>query len=558
MIEADDELELDSLERARYEYGCHHQIRDNLTVQFDTIPTKKTPPGQRDRCLARVTWVWRWRGATETRWWLALLLMISVTTGGAAEPVLLSVFTAEAGREIPTEAVGLSYETSCLLPNKNGDHYFRPDNQPLVTVFQALGIKSLRIGGNSVDAPNIPLPKLPDVQALFEFARVAGVKVIYSVRLQNGEPSTAAEVAKLLHDDYSDWLDSFAIGNEPYYCKQYSDYTNRWTAIRDAILAVYPEARFCGPDQNPSPELTGAMARDFGSSAGRLVQLTQHHYPFGCAYQNYRQIDITKLDSIEAATNQHGGPLLVPYDARAARAKMLAATAYEGYEAVRRDLTEIIAGSTLTYRLTEVNSFWFSGLKGASDSFAAALWGLDYLNWWMAQGAAGVNFHTGDRTGGAVSMPCQYAVFVSVPGGYEVRPLGYGLKLFSLASTGRVVPVRFPTSPPATLVGYATLANDKTLSVILINKAHNAAAEELMLRIELDALVATQRARGLFLTSQNGDIAARAADVRLGGERIKVDGTWTGRWTDLARVSSNAIEVNLPPAAAVLIQIPLR
>ena len=30
---------------------------------------------------------------------------------------------------------------------------------------------------------------------------------------------------------------------------------------------------------------------------------------------------------------------------------------------------------------------------GASNAFASALWALDYLHWWAAHGAAGVNFH---------------------------------------------------------------------------------------------------------------------------------------------------------------------
>src|SRR5690349_6843306 len=45
---------------------------------------------------------------------------------------------------------GLSYEVASILPD-NGPRYFRADNAPLIALFHTLGIKSLRIGGNTSD-----------------------------------------------------------------------------------------------------------------------------------------------------------------------------------------------------------------------------------------------------------------------------------------------------------------------------------------------------------------------------------------------------------------------
>src|SRR6476620_8005260 len=109
----------------------------------------------------------------------------------AAEPVVISVETRSPGARISENALGLSYETSLMLPDKEGKRYFRPDNKPLVTMFKTLGIKSLRIGGNSVDAAEIPVPTVADIEPLFEFAKAAGLKVIYSIRLQDGDPQSA-------------------------------------------------------------------------------------------------------------------------------------------------------------------------------------------------------------------------------------------------------------------------------------------------------------------------------------------------------------------------------
>lgn len=448
-----------------------------------------------------------------------------------------------------------------MLPDTNGIHYFRPANAPLVAVFKTLGIKNLRIGGNSVDAPNIPMPGEADVDSLFEFARAAGVKVIYSVRLEEpgaGGPTDgnstatpgsvanarlAANVAKRIHDHYFASLDCFAIGNEPDYFPNYAVYSAKWKAVHDAIVAVYPDAKFCGPDQNPSPTLDRNMVRDFGGAAGGLKMITQHSYPFGCAYKNPQaRSDITTL---------------IPFDAAAAREKMLSPAAYGGYEKIYRGIASAISGSAITYRLTEANSFWFSGLKGASDSHASALWAVDFLYWWAGHGAAGINFHTGDRTGGDRSMICRYAAFVSSGNGYEVRPLGYGMKLFDLGGHGKQLSVT--VSSDTNLVAYATLEN-KTVAVTLINKSHGPSAEDQPVQIQLNAPRADEKPKVIFLRARNNDIAGGSADVTLGGASIRADGAWKGTWTQLpsSKSKSGGITLSMPPASAAVVKAMIR
>ncbi len=46
----------------------------------------------------------------------------------------------------------------------------------------------------------------------------------------------------------------------------------------------------------------------------------------------------------------------------------------------------------IQYRLTESNDY-LGGVPGGSNSFASALWALDYMHWWAEHGASGVNFH---------------------------------------------------------------------------------------------------------------------------------------------------------------------
>ena len=470
--------------------------------------------------------------------WLSALTALANT-------VDISVATKNPGAEISRTALGLSFETSRLLPDENGVRYFRPDNRPLVRTFQTLGIRSLRIGGNSVDAARCPVPSEADVRSLFKFARAAGVKVIYSVRLEDGDPQSAANVAKFIRKNFADSLDFFAIGNEPKgYYKDTNVFLAKWTAIRDAMLAVWPNAKFGGPDDNPSPEWCAMMAKNFGGTNGHLAQITQHSYSFGCSYKNPGEKDVAKL---------------IPVDAAAAREKMLSPDACNIYEKILRGITNSVAGTPVSFRLTEVNSFWFSGLAGASDRFAAALWGADYLHWWTARGADGLNFHTGDRTGGAITLPCRYAAFVSATNGYEIRPLGYGLKLFSLGGTGKILPIKLNGGTNENLAAYATLADKKTVSVTLINQAHGPGAASCDIQIQLDAPLASKPAKVIFLEAKSGDIAASAADVTLGGAQILADGNWHGQWSKLpVTTGSKAIVLTLPPATAAVLQLKLQ
>src|SRR5262249_46582391 len=192
------------------------------------------------------------------------------------------------------------------------------------------------------------VPTKADIEPLFEFAKAAGVKVIYSVRLQDGDPQSAAALAKVIHDQYPEQLESFAIGNEPGYYKDYNVFRAKWKAIHDAIVAVFSDAKFFRPGQKPPPPPFPRLWRDFVVQSDNLVQITAHEYPFGCAYKNPGQrSDISKL---------------IPFDAEPSREKMLGPQEYNTYESVRMGLADAVAGTTISFRLTEVNSYWFSGL----------------------------------------------------------------------------------------------------------------------------------------------------------------------------------------------------
>lgn len=456
----------------------------------------------------------------------------------ATEPITVFVNSGNPGLKIPDNALGLSYETSVMLPDKNGTYYFSPDNNSLIRLFKTLGISNLRIGGNSVDAANIPIPQEKDISSFFAFAKAAGVKVIYSIRLQDGDPQYAARIARLIHGCHEGTLQYFSIGNEPGYYKDYNVYSEKWTAIRDAMLKEFPDAWFCGPDQNPSPELNQKMIRNFGGNAGRLAMITQHSYPLGCSYKNPGK-DVSKM---------------IPKDAAESRKKMLMASVWDIYAEIHKKMTHGLG--SFPYRLTEVNSYWFSGLKGASNTHASSLWGIDYLYWWISNGAEGLNFHTGDTTGGSITLPCQYAAFVTSPNGYEVRPLGYAMKLFDLGGKGQLLPVKVSSSLDQGIVAYATLDDNQCVFVTLINRNHGKDANNTEMQIKLDIPFVTSKTQIISLIAPNGDIAAESG-LSLGGAPILEDGSWRGQWTSIKSSGhgKSVITVSVPPASATVVKL---
>ena len=152
-------------------------------------------------------------------------------------PITLTVDTASHGYAIPADFSGLSFERGTLNTNNAGaaGYLFSPTNTQLVTLFQNLSIKSLRVGGGSVD-DEVPVGFNPDgflgIDSLFDFAQAAGTKVIYTMRLlntSNAYPNLKtmdATVASHIWQRNSSLLENFALGNEPDFHSYHSYCTN--------------------------------------------------------------------------------------------------------------------------------------------------------------------------------------------------------------------------------------------------------------------------------------------------------------------------------------------
>jgi hypothetical protein len=469
---------------------------------------------------------------------IAILLAVSILAGATrAEPVVVTVDPNAAGPEISPDFVGVSYEMSALLPDRDGRYFFSADNKPLIQTFRALGIKSLRVGGNTADRPSVKVPAQADIDSLFAFARAADVKVLYTLRLNEGEtkpvapgpskagsketlkpydPKADARIANYILDHDAANLACFIIGNEPdHYYADFPSYRQAWERFAGEITA--PEARFCGPSTTPGRV---AWAADFARELGRghrVAFVTQHEYPAGSG----RNIEI--VPAIE---------------------KLLSSKMDEVYQKFYDAFAPAVLEAGQHFRLEECNSFSNGGARGVSDALPAALWGVDYMYWWAAHGASGLNFHTS-----GANSTMRYAVFLSAPDGCDVHPLGYALKAFDLGAHGRLIPAKV-SATGLNLKVWAVHGADGALYVTLVNKEHAAGAGAL--DVTLEAGGPGWSGQAMFLSAASREIEATTG-ITLGGAAIQHDGSWKGVWTALAEPSAGGHFVIKLPAASVAV-----
>jgi len=477
-------------------------------------------------------------------WSICAVSQASVAVGGTT--VKITIHPEKIGLAIPPDYTGLSFEARLLLPAENGQRYFRPDNQPLINLFRTLGIRNLRIGGNTSDRDAGHLPSEPDLDSLFGFVKAAGAKVIYCLRLHKGDPQAAAATVKYVMDRYAPLVDCFSIGQEPsaYPVEKvdtraatermgaaaekykYENYREDWKRFSSAIIAAVPDVKFCVPSVHNNGEWARRFMQDFGKG-NHVSLITEHLYPGGA-----------------------GGKVPTP---EIGRERMLGESFVQAYEKLCNSFAPIAATNGLPYRMEEVNNYYNGGATNVSNTFASALWGLDFMYWWAAHNAAGLNFHTGDKVAaGPNLLPSKYTAFFSTTNGYLVRPLGYGIKAFELGSRGKLVSVTISDSQGLNLNAYGVLGDDATFYLTIINQENGARKRDA--DVEIATGPAFTQARMVTLSAPDNDIAA-TSDVKLGGAEIKSDGTWAGGWTSLPARRPCVWAMNIPAASAVVVNL---
>ena len=449
---------------------------------------------------------------------LTLCVVIPGNAGAQSDAVTVSLNPSNPGATIPSDFSGLSFEEQDLVP-VSGKYYFVKTNQPLITLFNTLGVKSLRIGGNTADSGT--LPANADIDAFFGFAEAANVKVLYTLRLKTFDAAAANTTATYIMDHYSADLTCFEIGNEPdVYLSSYSTYQSEAQTYIDTISASNPTAKFCGPGGTGGSGTWAASFAQYFASTGKIALVTHHNY-FGGA----------------------GGSTT----GAAARNLLLSATMDSNYATNANIYVPTVLSEGLSYRISETNSFYNGGSSGCSNTFAEALWDLDYMYWWAGEKAEGLNFHTGDTVSGGTAY---YSFFITTTGGYNVHPGAYGPLAFKLGGHGRIVPVTLSNPSGMDLTAYGVLASDNSLWVTIINKTHETGSITADLTINLGGNYSNG---DMWLMQAPNNDDSQTKGITLGGGEVGVNGIWSGT-SEPVSVSGGTATLNLSPASAAVIQ----
>jgi hypothetical protein len=486
--------------------------------------------------------------------WLVLIGCCCNLIACAQVPVTVRIDPAATHIVIPADFLGLSFEISNLLPDRNGQYLFSATNQPLVHLFRNIGIKNLRVGGGTAELPNYAVPGPADIDQLFAFAQAADVRVIYTLRLLNGDKTNAATLAKYIADHYASRLECFCLGNEPdwhaYHSypghsldpaisetvpggpgSAYPSYLLKWKEFAAEIIHAVPVARFGGPDTGSNYPVPGAKNTEYrgkswteqfvddGEGSHRLVGAFLHDYVGQDADGVSAQTAIDAMLSRAWQSNNNMvlfNHVLAPVQAR-----------------------------SLTYRLTECNDYT-GGVEGASNGFASALWALDYLHWHAARGASGINFHNKRwiRT-------C--TVYRDPSGAFRVNPKAYGLKAFSLGSRGSIERLSLENPQALNLTAYSVRDADQHWLTV-INKEHGpkGRAAKVIVRVE-----GASKPASLMLLQGSGGNASATTGITLGGGTISADNQWLGHWQPVTVKEQGYYAVNVPALTAAVIAIPV-
>jgi hypothetical protein len=453
-----------------------------------------------------------------------LLLVMAGTFANAVSAQIsatVSVDISSPGYSIPNDFIGFSFETrrvNCNSDDVSG-YFFDSTNSQAVTLFRQIGVKSLRVGGGSVDDPKTPIPTLKDIDALFRFAKAADVKVIYSLRLRDGNAEQNASIARYIWEHYRDLLDCFTIGNEP---KRYSTFSKQWKTMADEIVKEVPEAKFCGPapvsSMDGGAEQIRNFARDFGKT-GRIKFVTAHDYPGGNALRN--------------ATDGNSG-----------RDQMLSEAWLEHYQAFYNQFVPVVSAMGMQYKYDEASSFYKGGAKEASDTFAASLWSLDFMHWWAARGCSGINFHNNRWPMYNITI-CKDSA-----GNYQSRPQGYGMKAFDIGGHGKVVPV---TISRTGMTAYGVM-DSSNLYLTIINKEHGEYGRDAQVTVK--GIEVKDSVGIMYLKAPTNDVSATAG-ITLGDASINNSGEWQGKWTTRQPDGGGQLTIALSAPSAAIVRIGL-
>jgi hypothetical protein len=439
----------------------------------------------------------------------------AITPAALAVTVTVDVSGATKG-DFARRFVGLSYESMPREGNGgvNSGKFDALGNYP--RLLTTLGPGVIRFGGNSVDRTYAGATPQA-VAGLARLVQASGWKVLYSVNAAHFDATTAGADAAAVSQALGPNLMAISCGNEPNAWPNQGHRprpfpVEQYLAEIDACLSTVrksaPGAKIAGPDTIGLDWLPAYV----DAKKGKFGTLSQHQYGMG------------------NCSGQGGTPeQLISASRRVSNAKTVATAAGQA----RR------AGVPLL--MTEVNSASCSGIPGVSNTFASALWAVDYLFNAAEKGASGVYFHGSLNDNCVTYTPlCEVA-----PHTYAAQPLYYGLLFTSLAGTGRIL----PTSVRVTGNVAAHAVRDAGGIVRVVVENLNPAAATVSVKAGRVSGTATAlRLTAPALNSTGG--------VKIQGSTVQTDGRFVPGTPNRIRCRTGTCTIDLARYSAVVLTLP--
>jgi hypothetical protein len=492
------------------------------------------------------------RGAVVRAWTIGLAVAVTAVVvvallqsgvgdgeGARMTGVSVTVDATHPRRAVPARFLGLSFELSAL---RQLAQY--ADSGDVVALLRSLGPGVLRFGGVSADTRTAwtdratPRPgwasgtvEAGDLRRLGRLAARSDWHVLLTIGLGHYDPRAAAREAKAAKAALGPWLLGIELGNEPDAYAQhglrsaswsFSRYSGEVVAYRHAIARAAPGIALAGPDVSGS-----RVFESWGPGEARRLHpalLTGHHYPLGC-------------HEVPAPTVPR---LLSPSIRR------LESLSLKRYLSVSR-------ASAIPFRMDETNSVSCGGRTGISDTFASALWALDYIARAMAAGVAGMNFHGNPANCRGYSPLCAETPERLASGALSAQPEWYALLLARALIGGQPVRSVVRYSERANIDLTTFLAPDGALRVVIVDDDPPGSRA---------ALVSVHVGRGFAagrMLSLTAPSPAAHTGVELGGRPADDGGSWhEPRSLPQAANRGGVISVAISPTSAALLTVPVR
>jgi hypothetical protein len=406
--------------------------------------------------------------------------------------------------------------------------YFHAANHNLIGLFRRLGAGVLRIGGGSVDrvlwtpentgATHMQVSPA-NIKALASFLKAAGWQCLYGINLATSTPSlAAAEVAcavsllgpQLLGIEIGNESDEYGVAGNLFAGNwSFGDFFARWQLFYEAIRLVAPHVPITGPATGGANHIsTWTLPFAMAVRKGDVTLLTQHYYRGDGASSASTALSLVGPD-----------PQLLP------------------------DLETLSTGASaagLPYRIAECNSFNHGGVPGVSNSYASALWVVDFLFSVALGGATGVNLHGGGQAPGYTPIADHSGAVI------EARPEYYGMLLFTLAGEGQLLETEL-LAGPVEATAYAIRSASNVLNIVVVNKDP---VQNLTLTIEAGQTIASATLQSMTapgLTSLSG--------IRIQGASVGTDGSFAPASPDTLTPAGTQTTCFVPALSAALIRI---